>query len=226
LLGQWDEVIATRTEFTQEQIDAGSVVLSLLQAGVEIYAHRGEFDEARKLLSQYARTENSSDVQDRASYFGAIAVLRRMEGRHEEAITAGTAILEVVPTLGESQQSVKHALVDALESALALGDTARADELFALIDAIPPARRPPYLDAHVRRLRARLGGDADGLDAAAERFRELESPFSLAVTLLDRAETLGDDEARAEAIEIFERLRATPWLERASSARHGAEALA
>jgi class 3 adenylate cyclase/tetratricopeptide (TPR) repeat protein len=226
MLGQWDEVIATRTEFTQEQIDGGTVVLSLLQSGVEVYAHRGEFDEARKLLSQYARTENSTDVQDKASYFGAIAVLRRMEGRHEEAIAAGMAILEVVPTLGESQQSVKPALVEAIEGALALGDRARADELFALIDAIPPARRPPYLDAHVQRLRARLAGDAEGFESVADRFRELESPFSLAVTLLDRAETLGDEEARAEAVEIFERLRATPWLERAAASRKGAEALA
>jgi class 3 adenylate cyclase/tetratricopeptide (TPR) repeat protein len=226
MLGEWDEVIATRGEFTQEQIDGGSVVLSLLQAAVEVYAHRGEFDEARLLLSQYARVENSTDVQDRASHLGAIAVLGRMEGRLEEAVAAGTAVLEVVPTLGESQQDVKHAVVDALEAALAVGDTARADELFAFVDAIPPARRPAYLDAHVRRLRARLAGDADGFDAAAGRFRDLESPFSLAVTLLDRAETLGDEDARAEAVQIFERLRATPWLERATSAREGAEALA
>jgi class 3 adenylate cyclase/tetratricopeptide (TPR) repeat protein len=226
LLGEWDEVIATRTEFTQEQIDAGGVVLSLAQAGVEVYAHRGEFDEAQLLLSQFARLEHSSDLQDRAAHLGAVAVLRRMEGRLEEALGAGTAILEVVPTLGVTQQDVKHAIVDALEAALALGNAARAEELFAFVDGTPTGRRSPYLDAHVRRLRARLARDADGFDAAARRFRELESPFSLAVTLLDRAETLGDEEARGEAVEIFERLRATPWLERAASPTRRAEALA
>ena len=226
MVGQWDEVVATRAEFTQEQIDAGGVVLSLLQAGVEVYAHRGEFDEAQRLLSQFARLEHSSDLQDLASYLGAVAVLRRMEGRLDEALAAGTAILDVVPTLGISQQDVKHAIVDGLEAALALGDAARADELFAFVDGTPPGRRPPYLDAHVQRLRARLARDREGFEAAAHRFSELDTPFSLAVALLDRAETLGDDEARSEAVEIFERLRATPWLERATSAPRTTEVLA
>ena len=53
-------------------------------------------------------------------------------------------------------------------------------------------------------------------------FRELELPFYLAVTLLEHGELLADQgqasEAEpllAEATEIFERLGATPWLERA-----------
>jgi class 3 adenylate cyclase/tetratricopeptide (TPR) repeat protein len=226
LLGEWDAVIATRNDFTQEQIDAGGVVLSMLQAGVEVYAHRGELDEAQRLLAQFARLEHSTDLQERAAHLGAVAALRRMEGRLEEAVAAGLATLELVPTLGESQQDVKHAIVDALEAALRLGDTARADQLFAFVDGIQPAKLSPYLAAHVQRMRARLAGDTEGLEAAAARFRELGSPFSLAVTLLDQAETTGDEEARAEAVEIFERLRATPWLERAASARREAEALA
>ncbi len=72
----------------------------------------------------------------------------------------------------------------------------------------PPGRRPPYLDAHVERLRARLGRDTEGFDAAARRFRELESPYSLAVTLLDKADTIGDEDGRVEATMIFERLGA------------------
>jgi class 3 adenylate cyclase/tetratricopeptide (TPR) repeat protein len=226
MVGEWDEVVATRIEFTQEQIDAGGVVLGLLQAGVEVYSHRGELDDARLLLSQFARLERSSDLQDQASHLGAVAVLRRMEGRLEEALAAGLATLDLVPTLGVGQQDVKHAIVDALEAALALGDTARAEELLAFVDGTPLGQRPPYLEAHVQRLRARLAGDAGAFEAAARRFRELESPFSLAVTLLDRAETLDDEDACLEAVEIFERLRATPWLERAASARRGTEALA
>jgi hypothetical protein len=56
---------------------------------------------------------------------------------------------------------------------------------------------------------------------AAGRFRELLVPFYLAVVRLEHAEWLtaqgGADEADqllAEAREIFERLEATPWLER------------
>ena len=46
-------------------------------------------------------------------------------------------------------------------------------------------------------------------------------PFYLAVTLLEHAELTGNEESLAEAREIFERLEAKPWLERA--ARVGAE---
>jgi class 3 adenylate cyclase/tetratricopeptide (TPR) repeat protein len=208
MLGEWNEVIATRNEFTQDQIDAGGVVISLLQSALGVYCQRGELDEARQLLSQFARLEHSSDMQDRSTHLCALAALRRSEGRHEEALAAGLANLEVVPTLGLRDQGVKQAIVDALEAALALGDVARSDQLFAFVDAMPPGRRPPYLEAHVQRLRSRLARDAAGFDVAALRFRELESSFSLAVTLFDKAETVGDDEARAEATEIFERLGA------------------
>ena len=50
-------------------------------------------------------------------------------------------------------------------------------------------------------------------DAAVQRFRELGMPFWVAVTLLEQGEAAGLDEAR----EIFERLEATPWLERATA---------
>ena len=108
----------------------------------------------------------------------------------------------------------------ALEAAFALGESAKIEELLASIEAVPPGSRPPYLDAQARRFRARLAGDGAGYKAAAERFRELGIPFWLAVTLLEHAEWLagqGSSQAEpllAEASEIFERLEATPWLER------------
>ena len=41
MLGRWDEALAVDEEFTQEQLDAGGVVLSLLQSGTEIHLQRG-----------------------------------------------------------------------------------------------------------------------------------------------------------------------------------------
>jgi hypothetical protein len=130
--------------------------------------------------------------------------------------------------MGFTQEYVKEGLVTALEAALELGDTARAEGLLALVDALPAASLPQFLEAQRLRFRARLagiGGDPDAnrlFKQAQGLFRELAMPFYLAVTELEHAEWLaGTGEAAAaeplleEARETFERLGAQPWLERA-----------
>jgi hypothetical protein len=113
-------------------------------------------------------------------------------------------------------------VVDALEAALTLGDSASAQELLAFIDGLSPGIRPPYLEAHAHRFRARMARDPTGLELAVRLFHELEIPFVLGVTLLEHAELTGSEASRAEAREIFERLGASLWLERASAtARQG-----
>ena len=54
MLGRWDEALAVGEGFTQEQLDAGGVVLSLLQSGIEINLQRGRPDEARRIFSMFA----------------------------------------------------------------------------------------------------------------------------------------------------------------------------
>jgi hypothetical protein len=66
----------------------------------------------------------------------------------------------------------------------------------------------------MHRFRGRLDGDPQELEIAARRFRESGIAFWLAVALLEHGEVTGDDSSLAEAREIFEGLRATPWLER------------
>jgi class 3 adenylate cyclase/tetratricopeptide (TPR) repeat protein len=222
MLGRWAEALAVREEFTQEQIDAGGVVLSLLQCGVEIYVNQGRLDEARSLYAQFDRLEGSTNVQDRGSYLAALAVLRRGERRFEEALAAGLGTLDVAATLGASFQGVKHGVVDALEAAWELGDEAKIQELLAFIDGLSPGARPPYFDAHAHRIRARLTKREEGFEEAARRFRELGIPFWHAVTLLEHAELTGSEALRAEAREIFERLEARPWLERLHAPERGA----
>ena len=83
MLGRWDDAQATSQEFTPEQIDAGGVVLSLLQSSVEIHIQRGELDGARRIFSMFSRLEESTDVQERSCYLGSRAALRRAEGPTE-----------------------------------------------------------------------------------------------------------------------------------------------
>jgi tetratricopeptide (TPR) repeat protein len=224
-LGRWDEALASVQEIPEEHLHDATTA-SILSGIVEVHLHRGDLGAARRILSLFSAYEGSTEVQDRACYLGAAAAVLRGEARHADAVAAGMEAVELAEaSLGLDFQGLKQGLVEAVESALALGEHDRAAELVARIDDIPPGRRAPSLTAHADRFRARLAGDdpsADGAFASAEsRFDELGMVFWRAVTQLEHGEWLlsGDrpDEAEpllTEAREIFERLQATPWLER------------
>jgi class 3 adenylate cyclase/tetratricopeptide (TPR) repeat protein len=226
MLGRWDEAQIVINEFTPEQIDAGGLLLSMLQSAVEIHVQRGELDEARRVLSLFSRLEESTDTQELSSYLGCRAALRRAEGQLRDALADGEAAIEAGrAAFGISSQSSKQGIVEALEAAFALDESTKIEELLALVEDVPVGTRPPYLDAQAKRFRARQGGDPSGYEAAAERFRDLSLPLWLAVTLLERAEWLAAQGRAAEAEshldearEIFERLEARPWLERVTAA--------
>jgi class 3 adenylate cyclase/tetratricopeptide (TPR) repeat protein len=219
MLGRWGDVVRIRDELTQEQLGSGALLLSIVQSGVEISVHRGELDEARRLFEQFAWLETSSEVQSNTMFLASAAPLLRAEGRLEEALATTTAALERGETLGPNFQTMKHAIVDAIEISLLLGDGPKAHGLLASIEGLPPGRSP-FLEAHARRLRARIAGDAAGLEDAAARFRDLELAFYLAVTLLEHAELTGEDASRTDAQSIFEELGARPWIERATAHEH------
>lgn len=116
------------------------------------------------------------------------------------------------------------------ESALA-GDRAERAEQALAGEAFALPNASPIVQAQATRFRARIAAsreDAehaeDGFKQAAAAFREYGTPFYLACTELEHAEWLvsvgrGGDAARLvpAARETFERLRATPWLERAAA---------
>ena len=213
MLGSWDETLAVLEDLTDEQIASGAMFLSLLTSDLEIHIHRGALDRAQQLYSLFARLETSADLQEHGIWLGATAAVRRAGGDQAAALEAGEAAAAGADVLGIGHQIVKQGLVEATEAALALGREGRARELLAKLDAIPPGLRPPYLSAQAHRFRARLEGDPSGFRAAAEAFGDLSVPFWRAVALLE----LGEEPGLTEAREIFERLQATPWLERAAA---------
>ncbi|HEX6763357.1 MAG TPA: adenylate/guanylate cyclase domain-containing protein [Gaiellaceae bacterium] len=218
MLGRWDEAYAAASEFTQEQVDTGGTMLSLLQSAVEIDVQRGDLEGARRMLQMFSRLEHSPDRQEFGALLGTRAALRRAEGRLDEALAGAEQAVDVASMFGIDSQIGKQGVCEALEAAFALGDTGKVEQLIGSIDTIPPGTRPPYLDAMARRFRAKLVADPQGLGTATARFRELELPFQVAVTLLEHAELGRSSESEpllAEATEIFERLGATPWIERA-----------
>jgi len=218
MTGRWDEALEIAQDLAEEQTRSGGMFLSLLSGPLEIYIRRGQLAEARGVSALFPPLKESADVQERACYFGATAALLRAEGRLEEALSAGETVTESLDTLGISHQSVEQGLVEALEAAAALDDRATVYRLLERIEAVPPGRRPPFLDAHGHRFRGRLAGDSGELETAARRFLEIGIPFWRGVTLLELGELTGDGVALAEAREIFENLTATPWLERVDAA--------
>jgi hypothetical protein len=202
-----------------------ATTLSVLDGVVAIHIQRSNLPEAKRILSLFASLETVADVQDRSSYLAGASAVRLAEGRYDEALRLGIEADTVARTgFAASSQQSKQGLVVALEAALALGERGKVEEIVAEILARQPGLRPPYLEAHALRFKARLESSEAGFAAAAAAFRTLGTPYWIAVVLLEHAELLAQEsrasEAEpliAEARETFERLRATPWLERAEA---------
>ena len=239
-VGRWSESLELIAQVPQEQPTAGPSLPYLWTAApsiphslVEIAAGRGDHIEARRTLSLVSAWKDSADVQDRSSYELVKARVHRAEGRYEDALAVSDDVLKNLEAVGVvDDYGIKFGLCEGLESALALGRFVMADELLARIEAIPPGKRSPSLRAQASRFRARLTA-ARGEQARVEQwfktaeavFREHSLVFHMAVTELEHAEWLitqgraeDAEPLLAEARQIFERLEATPWLERATAA--------
>jgi class 3 adenylate cyclase/tetratricopeptide (TPR) repeat protein len=232
MVGRWDEALAALAEIPDDEFAA---IATPSQTRVEIEAARGNALEARRAFSLIARFADTVDVQQRGLYDSAEAIVLRAEGDHEGALRAAQRTLAVMAVMGASHQTVKIGFAYGVDAALTLGKLDAAEALVSRIEALRPGEQAPYLRAQAARFRARLAAQRNESAAveppfvdAARIFREFGIPFWLAVTELEHGEWLVEqgrnDEAEsmlAEAREIFERLGAAPYLERA--ARLGAE---
>ena len=216
MLGRWDEALAAFAEVPEDRL-LDALTTSFLSSILEIRIYRGDVSGANSLLAVYATHGESPDLQDKTGYESAAAAVARAEGRLEEALALGSGAADAARYASETNQSIKLAIVEAIEAAMALGDAQTAEELVASIEAVPPGLRSPYLSAQALRFRARLAASddaaAENFEAAAKRFRELGIVFWLAVTQLEHGELTGDASLLDESREIFERLEARPWLE-------------
>jgi class 3 adenylate cyclase/tetratricopeptide (TPR) repeat protein len=229
MLGRWREALARLAELPDEQLGKNSMLFSPLSGILEIHLQHGELDRARQLLSRYEELGRSGDAQAEGAYQPALAAVRSVEGDHRAALAAAEQAFATRESLGIANQGAKLGFLHALESARALGDEAKVNELLEVVEALPAGLRPPFLEATAHRFRAHLAGDDPGADrhftTAEAGLRALELPFYLAVIQLEHAEWLTargrPEDAQpllAEARETFARLDANPWLERLSAA--------
>ncbi len=234
-LGRWEDVESASTELLQEDFSETRVSFSACSSpAVAVHVNRGRLREAAQILDLVSEFENSADLTERATYAWARSTLQLVEGAPHEALRTAESALALREELGMSNEFAKESFVVAVQAAFELGELAKAEELIALAEALPPGQYPQFLRAQSSRFRARLAalrGESEGIElfkGAAGLFRELAVPFYLAVTELEHGEWLVSqkrvDEAEpllVEAGEIFERLGAVPWLERIAQASPG-----
>jgi class 3 adenylate cyclase/tetratricopeptide (TPR) repeat protein len=231
-LGEWLELEPRLEEGAPPSWDglAWTIRLELVGVIVPVRAARGELEEARRILG-LVPAEAPVESQERAAVAVARAALAVGERRWADALEHAAEAYSPSSSVGADHPIFKQAIAWALVAAVALGDLTRVDEVFVRIRALAPAQRAPFVDAQLARHDAHAAR-RDDPGTAIKRFRgsaallrEVGAQFWLSVVLLEHGEWLTEsgraadaDPLLAEAREIFERLGAAPWLERAAEA--------
>jgi class 3 adenylate cyclase/tetratricopeptide (TPR) repeat protein len=230
-LGRWQDALDCAAEIGRLQ--ASPWARSEVIEAVSVLCEQGRTGEAEDILREQEWQRDAEQAEVVTGFAAVEARLLRAQGHPADALAAGERGMSYRSQLAMTSYYVKHCLVETLEAALDLGDLARADELLAGVDTLQPGERTPSLAAQRARFRARLDagrGIHDDVDqnyrTAATLFAAHGLAFYRAATELEHAEWLGSlgrgDEARpllAKASETFERLEATPWLERLAAAQ-------
>jgi tetratricopeptide (TPR) repeat protein len=229
-LGEWDE--AETLLSAHDPAISTHAALDLITHGVPLRVNRGDVEGPRRILDDNAALANSDELQASVGYAFGLSLVLRAEGRPAQALTTIQEVLAHEPRLPVRHPFAKLILVEGVEAALDANDLNAAAEILGEWERLRPVDRTPFLEAQHARLEARLAArrgttnpEDSGATRAAAILREHGMQFHLGVTLLEHGEELTDqdraDEARpllAEAREIFEHLKATPWLERAAQA--------
>jgi class 3 adenylate cyclase/tetratricopeptide (TPR) repeat protein len=227
--GRWDEALALADEArAAEELESIPFAAVGLVDLIRIHVRRGDMDAAGELVNAFTGRAGEDNIEVRMIIASAAAEYLRASGRADEAVLLGADLVTSLPVLGLPSQAIKHSLVQSIEAAIDMGDLDKADEFLGIPRRALPGLVTPMLRAHVAQLTARIealrgGHDAveAGLQVALVVFRSIGMPFEAGVTLLELGEWLAEQgryeeaaPALAEAREIFERLKARPWLER------------
>lgn len=218
-LGDWDRAIEILAQL-RDAPEFWGFLMGRMTYVQHVFIERGDLESAKELLEATRELENADDTQMRPGFLGAKALVLRAEGKLDEALDAANESVASALLVGKNEW--RGLIVDLFDVAYD-ADRDRAMEVLHEIESLSPGDSSASLQALAGRFRARLSPNPHDEDFAfaIDTFRELGMQFYLAVTLVDYAEALADhgrpERATAyfhEAREIFERLGATPWIER------------
>ena len=223
----WDE--ARQVHWTALNEDGLQDDRTVAQGAALLHALSGDATKLATSLTSVEEWSDTEDPQDRAGTETALAVAAVLAGDHTQSLHHARQAIGHGESLSPRSDAVRWSWPIAADAALALGDETEVDRLLDWLDLHPLGHVPPVLRAERQRIRARrLAGRTDpdaGLvfESAIQTFRQLGSPFHLAVGLLDHAEymaAVGETDTAlglaAEADSIAQRLGAKPVIERAA----------
>ena len=229
--GRWDEALELIAGLPDVEDAPHARAAMVIGNGVRVWieADRGHVDEVASILTVFAGMEASADVQEVTLAIGANSTAARARGDGAAALKWALDALRGGTSLPLTHPNVRAIWLAALEAALPVEDQGVVEELVGMAEVLPPGIRSPLLGAGAARARARLAWWREDAEAGEREsrtaegvFREIGAPFWLGATLLERAEWLSSRDRGAEALEpmaeareIFERLDATPWTQRA-----------
>jgi len=236
-LGRWDESISWAAEIPSPDEVPGTAFATAwtLPVLVMMAARRGDIEQAEGLHQRLlALPQALADEQNRSTTALTRAFVRHAQGRFEDAFDAAMEAIAFKETAGATLWSVQVAIVEAVEASLALGDVSGAEALITDVDSWPQREITSQLRAETTRMSARIaavGGDHLAAEvafaSAIGQLRKIGDPYLLAEAIAELAECLlAQDrlsEAQpplADARRIFDRLGATPWVERIERLEH------
>jgi len=223
--GNWElaSELADRSHESFNQVGVGKSVPNLWRAYVD--AHLGLIDAVRAA----APPAYGDEPVRRMLWQRIIGLAELTVGDAAEADACLSQAMADLDVIGFSEPAVWRVHGDAIEAALANGDTLRAASWVEQFETQATSSPIPWSLAVSARCRALLeatNGDLDAAEAALERALDehvhCPMPFERARTLLAQGQVLRRSkqrrrarEALEEAIAVFEQLGAAPWAERA-----------
>jgi tetratricopeptide (TPR) repeat protein len=228
-LGEWDRAVEQAPDLSEVDWTRNRTAFApLLTSQVQIHVHRGQLEEAGRVVDLVSDMADSAEVQERVVHASSRAAVLLHVADYPEALRYAGIALAGVEALAITHEAIKEAFLIAVEAAFGANDLGKVEELLEIVGTLPPGERTQFLDAQWARFRARLDvrkGETQDVEArfkgAAGALREISAVFHLATVLVDFGAWLTADGRRAdaeplfdEARGIFERLGATPWLER------------
>jgi len=216
-LGDFDEAAKILAELQERSVGRETEAEVAMNEAM-LVAFRGDEALARRRLQDAAWAESTQNQDVRMWYLRVVATVELCAGDLEASWAAATAALEASPggINGPNSAAV------AARAAVWLGDADRVRSAITSTEVfrgrwIETVRQTA--EAGLAALERRREQSLDAYARTAAEWRALDSPLDLGLCLLDRVTVLGKDDsgrdaAAAEAREIFERIGATPFLER------------